>query len=90
MDLRLLNSAIMSILAFKGILYILAYQISKTVMNICDQLGTFFVNGERACSPFVTKSGHADNPATFAPCVKVYDGKFYTQNSQCSPRGIAL
>ena len=29
------------------------------------QLGTFFENGEWACSPFVTKSGHADNPATY-------------------------
>ena len=30
-------------------------------------------NGEWACSPYVTKSGHADNPATFmtfGPCVK--------------------
>ena len=35
-----------------------------------NQLGTFFVNGEWACSPFVTTFGHADNPATFAPCVK--------------------
>ena len=35
-----------------------------------SQLGTFSVNGEWACSPFVTKSGHTDNPATFGPCVK--------------------
>ena len=41
------------------------------------QLGTFFVNGECACSPFVTKSGHADNLATFAACVKsIYGGRF--------------
>ena len=34
------------------------------------QLGTFSVNGEWAYSPFVTNSGHADNPTTFVPCVK--------------------
>ena len=49
-----------------------------TLLNITEkyssmydyQLGTFSVNGEWAYSPFVTKSGHADNPATFVPCVK--------------------
>ena len=41
------------------------------------QLGTFFVNGEWACSPFVTKSGHADNPVTFAPCVKSMTADLY-------------
>ena len=40
------------------------------------QLGTFFVNGEWACSPFVTKSAHADNPVTFAPCVKSMTADF--------------
>ena len=44
--------------------------LDKTITLRNTQLGTFFVNGEWACSPFVTKSGHADNPATFAPCVK--------------------
>ena len=39
-------------------------------LNYLKQLGTFSVNGEWVCSPFVTKSGHADNPATFEPCVK--------------------
>ena len=44
---------------------------TKFELNSLDyQLGTFFVNGKWACSPFVTKSGHSDNPATFAPCVK--------------------
>ena len=40
------------------------------IVEYNKQFGTFFVNGEWACSPFVPKSGHADNPATFAPCVK--------------------
>ena len=35
----------------------------------------------------MTKSGHADNPATFAPCVKSMTADFISQNSQCSPRG---
>ena len=43
----------------------------------CLQLGTFFVNREWACSSFVTKSGHADNPATFAPCVKSMTAYLY-------------
>ena len=43
------------------------------------QLGTFFANGEWACSPFVTKSGHADNPATFEPCVKSMTADFISQ-----------
>ena len=55
-----------------------------------NQLGTFFVNGEWACSLFVTKSGHADNPAIFATCVKSMTADFISQNIQCSPRGIAL
>ena len=54
------------------------------------QLGTFFVNGECACLPFVTKSGHAENPATFGPCVKSMAADFISQNAQCSPKGIAL
>ena len=32
--------------------------------------GHFLRNGKWAYSPFVTKSGHADNPAIFVPCVK--------------------
>ena len=40
------------------------------------QLGTFFVNGKWACSPFLTKSGHADNPTTFVPCVKSMTADF--------------
>ena len=55
-----------------------------------EQLGTLFVNGEWACSPFVTKSGPADNPAPFVPCVKSIAVDFISQNSQCSPGGIAL
>ena len=31
------------------------------------------------CSPFVTKSGHADNPATFVPCVKSMTADFISQ-----------
>ena len=47
-----------------------------TLIDYLDQLGTFFVIGERAGSPFVAKSGHADNPATFAPCVKSMTADF--------------
>ena len=52
------------------------------------QWDTFFVNGEWVCSPFVTKFGHADNPATFAPCVKSMTSDFTSQNAQCSTRGF--
>ena len=45
-----------------------------------EQLGTFFVNGEWVCSPFVMNSGHADNPATFAPCAKSMTAAFISQN----------
>ena len=41
------------------------------------QLGTFFENGEWVGSPFVTNSGHADNPATFVPCVKSMTADLY-------------
>ena len=51
----------------------------NTVPYFHHQLGTFFVNGEWACSPFVTKSGHADNPATFVPCVKSMMADFISQ-----------
>ena len=42
-----------------------------------DQLDTFFVNGEWVCSLFMTNSGHADKPATFAPCVKSMAADLY-------------
>ena len=51
------------------------------------QLGTFRVNGACVCSPFVTKSGHAENPATFGPCVKSMAADFISQNAQCFPPG---
>ena len=60
------------------------------LVNECQQLGTFFVNGEWACSPFVTNFGHADNPATFEPCVKSMTADFISENAQCSPREIAV
>ena len=53
-------------------------------VKFCNQLGTFFVNGEWVSSPFVTKSGHADNPATFVPCVTVL------QQSNCGVRKTAV
>ena len=50
---------------------------NHALRTVCiHQLGTFFVNGEWACSPFVKKSGHADNPANFAPCVKSMTANF--------------
>ena len=53
-----------------------------------NQLGTFFVNGEWACSPFVTKSAHADNPATFAPCVKSMTANFIRKIHIVPHRGL--
>ena len=55
-----------------------------------NQLGTFSVNGEWACSPFVTKSGHADNPATFAPCVKSMAAGFNSKIHNIPHEGITL
>ena len=52
------------------------------------QLGTFFVNGECACLPFVTKSGHADNPATFVPCVKSMTAYFILQINNVPHGGL--
>ena len=56
----------------------------------CQQLGIFSVNGEWACSPFVTKSAHADNPATFAPCVKSMTADFIRKIHNVPHGGIAL
>ena len=52
-------------------------------------LGKFFVNGDCVCSPFVTKSGRAENPATFGPCVKSMAADFISQNAQCSLGGLS-
>ena len=42
-------------------------KLNRNLSTMRNQLGTFSVNGEWACSPFVTKSGHADNSATLYP-----------------------
>ena len=39
---------------------------------------------EWAFSSFVTKSGHADNPETYAPCVKSMTADFISQNHRCA------
>ena len=55
-----------------------------------QQLGIFVVKRELIYSPFFTKSGHADNPATFTPCVKSMTANFILQNSQFFTLAIAL
>ena len=56
-------------------------------MSQCHQLGAFFVNGEWACSPFVAKPGHTDNPATFVPCVKSMTSDFISGKFTMFPTG---
>ena len=63
----------------------LHFYFQKDAQNsFVQQFGMFVVKGELIYSPFLTKSGHADNPATFAPYVKSMAANFISQNSQFS------